>query len=298
MRLRVPSLLLRLRPVNRALVWGMILTRLRAADGAAGQVRFLASAFRDWALYTFAPVRARSPRVAFVTEVYAPALGLRFHVRPGTDDVYNVLPGGEGDVEHALLDCLRPGDVFVDVGANVGYYTLQASRRVGDTGRVVALEAIPPTADQLRRNVSTNGATNVRVIEGAAHSRSGELRLRVPSQIFGMARTIAGPSDAPDLSFMVRALTLDQACAALPTVRMMKLDIEGAELAALQGATVTLARTEALVVECNQDQDRIQDLLRAHGFAVRKLCFSSYVLGERTTAADRAVRSPSSPRAV
>ena len=286
MRLSISPLLLRLRPVNRALIWGMILTRLRPAGGAVGPVRMVASAVRDWVLYTIAPARAVSPRAAFISKVYAPALDLYFHVRPGTDDLYNVLPGGEGDVEHALLDGLRPGDVFVDVGANIGYYTLQASRRVGATGHVVAVEAIPTTADQLRRNVNANDADNVRVVEVAAHSHCDQVLLRVPKGTFGMARSAAKSGDMSDECFVVRALALDEVCAALPIVRMMKLDVEGAELAALRGAKDTLARTESVVVECNQDEDEIRSLLRERGFTVRRLQFSTYVLGHRTATAD------------
>jgi Protein-L-isoaspartate(D-aspartate) O-methyltransferase (PCMT) len=70
---------------------------------------------------------------------------------------------------------LRPGDVFVDVGANVGYFTVLASRLVGESGRVVAIEPSPLANTVLRRNVSDNGGENVRVENVAVWDSSGEV---------------------------------------------------------------------------------------------------------------------------
>ena len=60
-----------------------------------------------------------------------------------------------------LLDNLRPGDTVIDVGANVGYYTLLAARKVGPRGKVVAFEPDPESFSFLKRNVKANGFTNV-----------------------------------------------------------------------------------------------------------------------------------------
>ena len=63
---------------------------------------------------------------------------------------------------------LRRGDTFVDVGANIGYFALLASKSVGPAGRVVAIEASPTICASLQRNVASNGARNVRVVNAAA----------------------------------------------------------------------------------------------------------------------------------
>jgi len=64
--------------------------------------------------------------------------------------------GWEPAITQVVRQALKPGDVFLDVGANVGYYTLLASRLVGDTGRVIAVDASPSVYEILSRNVSRN----------------------------------------------------------------------------------------------------------------------------------------------
>ncbi len=63
---------------------------------------------------------------------------------------------------------LRPGRTFVDVGANIGYFSLLAARRMGGSGRVVAVEASPETFARLRANLDRNAAGNVRALNVAA----------------------------------------------------------------------------------------------------------------------------------
>ncbi len=81
---------------------------------------------------------------------------------------------------------LKPGDVFVDVGANIGYFTLFASSLVGDEGGVVAVEVLPSVFDVLERNVRENDARNVRVLNVGAWDKEDQL------QVFAEARGLAG----------------------------------------------------------------------------------------------------------
>jgi hypothetical protein len=113
--------LLRYRSTRRAAVWFGILRGLHGV-GPFDQLKLLASAALDTAIHAIRPSFAPSPKTAFACRLYAPAVDASFRVRAGTDDVYNVLPFGERDVHHAILDPLGAGDVFVDVGANIGLY--------------------------------------------------------------------------------------------------------------------------------------------------------------------------------
>src|SRR5262249_50498938 len=72
---------------------------------------------------------------------------------------------------------LRSGDVFVDVGANIGLFTLIAADRVGPTGKVIAFEPTSTTFDRLLRNVRLNRFSNVQCVKSALSDRSGELDL-------------------------------------------------------------------------------------------------------------------------
>ncbi|MFL5382934.1 MAG: FkbM family methyltransferase [Longimicrobiaceae bacterium] len=273
-----------LRPAMRADVWWTLLRRVRAPS-AGVRASLVASAVADLALSLVAPRRAPSPRTLFSGRVLDPASGAWFHFRAGTDDLYNAMPGGEMDVHEAILSPLREGDVFVDVGANVGYYTVLAAGKVGPTGTVVAFEATPGTARQLRTNLEANRLGNVEVVEAAVHDGSRErLTIGVSAGVYGMASVEngGGPGVA---SWEVPAVTLAEACARFPRIRMVKMDIEGAELAALRGAEPILERVENLVVECNQGSGAIAALLEKNGFEVRPLRFGPYVHARRAAAA-------------
>jgi FkbM family methyltransferase len=270
-------------PAMRAEAWWSLLRRVRTPS-AADRARLIGSAVADMAVSVVAPRRALSPKTLFSGRVMDRSSGAWFHFRAGTDDLYNTLPGGEQDVHEAILAPLREGDVFLDVGANVGYYTVLAARRVGAAGRVMAFEATPTTAAQLRRNIQANGLENVEVVEAAVGDGSAErVRIGVPGNVFGMASVVRA-GDAGTETFEVAATTLAGAAARFPRIRMVKMDIEGAEYDALRGAEPILDRVENLVVECNRQEAEIGALLAAYGFQVQHLRFGPYILARRAGA--------------
>lgn len=161
-----------------------------------------------------------------------------------------------GNYERRLADrlwsSLSPGDVFYDIGANAGYYTLLGSRAVGPGGEVVAFEPVPENLSKLNRHLSINRIRNVDVFEVALLDRTGEVRLaldRGPSQ----ARLFA------DGSLPVAGRTLD-ALAPLPP-DVMKMDAEGAEAAVLRGGLDTIREHRPLV------------FFSSHGEELREECY-------------------------
>ncbi len=72
-----------------------------------------------------------------------------------------------------LKSAVEPGGVFLDVGANIGYYTLMMSRHVGETGRVVAIEADPDTFKRLKENIALNGRGNVTALQVGVADKAG-----------------------------------------------------------------------------------------------------------------------------
>lgn len=64
----------------------------------------------------------------------------------------------------AIRKILRPGDIFIDIGANIGYFSVLAARLVGPTGRVFAFEPVPPTVERLRHNIKINGVNNITIV--------------------------------------------------------------------------------------------------------------------------------------
>lgn len=137
-----------------------------------------------------------------------------------------------------LLACLKPGDVFVDVGANIGHFTLTAARKVGPKGHVYAVEATPPTMDRLKRHVVMNKLTNVTLCACAVADRTGTVKIGVPQAGNVGANTIRESIGGE--AWDVPCETLDVVLGGCP-VSVMKIDIEGAELLALKGAKNVLS---------------------------------------------------------
>ena len=193
----------------------------------------------------------------------------RFSVRAHSDDLWHVLPTREPAIFDAISSLLRPGDVFVDAGANIGFYTVLASNAVGPIGQVFAVEMMPDTAVVLRGHVGINELTNVRLIEKALSDRAGEtVTAHVTEGKFGQASiSVGGGGRAVE----VETTTLDAALADVARIRLMKMDLEGAEEMALRGAEAVLARTDMLIFECWTEETLVADFLALRGFSVRSL---------------------------
>jgi FkbM family methyltransferase len=139
-----------------------------------------------------------------------------------------------------MQSLLKPGDVVIDGGANIGLFTLIAATMVGHGGRVISCEPSPTTMALLRGNVDRNGLDWVELREVALASAPGRLRLRVFApgsgfSSFAPADTISGVEVEVDVA------TLDEvASEVLERLKLVKLDVEGAELRALRGAAEVL----------------------------------------------------------
>jgi FkbM family methyltransferase len=124
---------------------------------------------------------------------------------------------------------LRPGDVFVDIGANIGYFTTLACRLVGRSGQVVAFEPDPDHCGLLRGNLRLNGARNAVVQNCALGSETRNGRLyRSPSN-FGDHRVAAGTEQRDSIPISIRRF--DEACDELKLRRVdfIKIDVQGYE---------------------------------------------------------------------
>jgi len=151
---------------------------------------------------------------------------------------------------------LRPGMVFVDVGANVGYYTALAAYLVGARGKVIACEPDPHAFGKLQRFVHSNGLSQVHCHNVALSDQPHKLSLFVPPKSYGnhnpsTARYCDGMTEQ-----MVSATTLDQCFSdlGLTSVELLKIDVEGHELKVLQGAQQSIRerRIKRILCEFNE----------------------------------------------
>jgi FkbM family methyltransferase len=138
----------------------------------------------------------------------------------------------EPHVRRFLLDSVKPGDVVIDVGANVGCLTFQAAKLVGERGRVIAVEPNPENLQLLYAGILRNELINVQVVPCAAWNTAGVMSLK------GGASNTYLVSAAPldEGRAYTQLVRLDEALANLDRVDLIKLDIEGHEPQAIEGA--------------------------------------------------------------
>jgi FkbM family methyltransferase len=147
-----------------------------------------------------------------------------------------------------VLSWLRPGGVFVDVGANIGCYSLPAADAVGSAGRVIAIEASPTIQPYLERNVAMNAMRNIDLVALAVGDRQGTVPFHeAPSHSFGMG-SIAPQFGIPPVEVSISTLDNVLETRGIARVDAIKVDVEGFELAVFRGAEKTLTATDPPVV--------------------------------------------------
>jgi FkbM family methyltransferase len=148
----------------------------------------------------------------------------------------------EPHVARVVRELLRPGMRVLDLGANIGYYTMLAAARVGPTGSVVAFEPGPANAALLAASVAANGFTNVTLYSCAVADAAGVVGLQLDD-----SNGQIGAADAPGAT-LVQAVSLDCLLGAQHQVDLIKLDIEGAEGLALSGMQRLLRASRPIIV--------------------------------------------------
>jgi len=167
------------------------------------------------------------------------------------------LHGRMEDSELRVWECvLERGDAVIDCGANYGYWTLVSSRLVGQSGSVFAFEGNPPTASRLEQNVQASSCSNVRVYKCAVAAQEGTAFIHTAKEnpIAGHASLHPHEGWQWDEPTPIQQVAVDSIASSelWPTVRLIKLDIEGAELSALRGMERLIKRDQPFItVEWN-----------------------------------------------
>ena len=131
-----------------------------------------------------------------------------------------------------VMEVLKPGDVFVDVGANCGIFTTFAAKCVGPEGHVIAIEPIPEMIERLRFNVDANGFTNVSIFETAVGDQVGTVALHIDPRNRGKSSMAPGAVGA-SIQVSVTPLADVIVSAGVRRIDSLKIDIEGFEDRAL-----------------------------------------------------------------
>ncbi|MFF2065840.1 FkbM family methyltransferase [Streptomyces sp. NPDC058200] len=190
----------------------------------------------------------------------------------------------EPHLSHWIRARLQPGDVFVDVGANIGYFSVLASRLVGSTGRVVSIEASPDFHQRLLDDALLNKCENIRALNIAVSDKRETLRFVLASSQNRGANSIVpydGPvessfeSDARPLSEILRAEEVARA-------RIVKIDVEGAEGSVVRGllpaldsmpadVEIAVEVTPRRMAELGESVTELVDSFKSRGFHIYRL---------------------------
>lgn len=167
----------------------------------------------------------------------------------------------ERDVLADLLENLRVNDIFYDIGANLGIYTCFAASKIDphENGEVLAFEPAPKNVSRIERNLELNDL-EAEIHPIALSDTSGTTHLSIPTEAIGEQRHSI-TQDSTDDTIEVqtkRADTLVSEGASRPTV--VKIDVEGAEMAVLEGFAETLSESSCRLLYCETHTDSDQDL--------------------------------------
>ncbi len=183
-------------------------------------------------------------------------------------------------VSKLVREYLKPGDVFIDVGANIGYYTVIAAGIVGPSGLVYAFEPSARIRTRLGRNVVLNGMAQVRVRPEAVTSKSGIVRLVESADAANDGLAYVNQS-GESTGIEVQAVRLDD----LGELRerapaLIKVDVEGGEPEVFRGASAILAEPNAPTILFESFEiERDAAILKAHGYQVFQPALRDGVLG-------------------
>jgi FkbM family methyltransferase len=179
-------------------------------------------------------------------------------------------------IDKAIASLVRPGDRVVDVGANLGYYTLRIAGMIGPAGRLDAFEANPRLAEIVARSVGFNGYDDrVRLHKAAAGDRCGELSFSISRRQGGSGHIAEAAADEGSArqTITVPCVRLDDVIEG--PIDLLRMDAEGSEPLVLEGARTLLSRSPEIRIcmewanEMMSSRRSVPDLiawLRGQGF--------------------------------
>lgn len=200
---------------------------------------------------------------------------VKYYVPRRTDALFHILPYYEETERRFMISLLKKGDVFIDVGAHIGAYSIPAAYKVGDKGIVIAIEP-SPVVMFLIRNVMLNKLRNIIVIPKAI-SLNSKVELTF-NPIHSGGSSIVGFPSKGSISIKVDAEPLDhivdKTLGNKRIIKILKIDVEGAEIEVLRSAIQTLNQTKYVIVEVRYNTiDQVTKILKEHNFSFINLSF-------------------------
>lgn len=176
-------------------------------------------------------------------------------------------------IQKIIMSVLRPGDIVIDVGANIGIHSLVMAQTVGKTGAVYSFEPHPIIFNKLVTNIGLNNMRWVHPIKAALSDSSGQAVLQGFGESSNQGTSTLCTSDKTNNQFQIKTITLDEFVAStkIPSLSLIKIDVEGHELNVLQGAIKTLATFKPLIIFENSKKNIPCELFWNLGYAIYQI---------------------------
>lgn len=171
-----------------------------------------------------------------------------------------------------MQQLLKPGDIFVDVGAHVGHHVLVAAKAVGASGKVIAIDPQPYNADRIGQNALLNNMRQVEVIPAAVSDREGFARFPFQSGRDRARFSLGGSSNDSSITFECPLRRLDNILIDrnIERVRLLKVDVEGFEAQVLTGLGTKLRYCDNIIFEqLPDDSGSAANILETEGFELK-----------------------------
>lgn len=202
--------------------------------------------------------------------------------------IHNALSSGgfyESELSFFLLRVLKPGDTFVDIGAHIGFFSLLASKLVSDTGRIISIEPDDVNVEHLEKHKEMNGSRNIEIFKTLLCGEIGPKTFYINADNDGGhclwdvgLHPFNKKSAAQPVTTTVEAETLDSILdqAGAGTVKLVKMDTEGAEPEVIKGAAASIGNHNIpfILSEVNEfglkqmgySQDSLRSIMKSHGY--------------------------------
>ncbi|WP_371504447.1 FkbM family methyltransferase [Nitrosopumilus adriaticus] len=218
---------------------------------------------------------------------FAIVQGNKMFLDPG-DSLELSIRGIYGELDTEIVkNEINPGDIVIDVGANIGYYTLIFAQLVGNTGKVIAFEPETKNFEILKKNIAINNLSNVILEQKIVSNTKGKTKLFLADS--GIVGHHTNPTKHNTDFIEVDSITLDDYLDEnnlSKKINFLKIDVEGAEIKVLDGAKSILKNQDLKVFtefnrevmeKLNMDPKKFLSILTDNGF---KLFLPNYKLNK------------------
>ncbi|MCK4665630.1 FkbM family methyltransferase [Candidatus Dependentiae bacterium] len=177
----------------------------------------------------------------------------------------------EKEIQDIFKSILKKGDIFFDIGAHVGFFSVLASRIIGNDGKVFAFEPYPRNICYLKEHININHLKNIQVYEDAVMDKVGEMYFQIDTD---RAKAQGKVADSGD--FKIKTVSLDSLYqeGKIPLPNSMKIDVEGGEVLVIKGAISILKEAKPIIILSTHGEEvhkKSLTLLKELGYSFKSL---------------------------